>query len=244
MYYYIAGVCSVELYRVHKTSNRDKANEYAAKAEKYLHEVPSHSGKRRFMARQLPFDIFVSRKITKWEARAKSQECSFVDAVGVSPVVEMIYFWPGFRRMRSEHIEKCLERLAWSENATENPQWHAEALDERAVLHLLRGVSQRNLGRIDEAKSILRDHVLSQDLHNIKACEHPDAWALPVAHYELAVCYWQQAGGEDGDKSLLAKCSAELAKVEKWEAFDLEARIGLKVTTARETLKRAGIGNP
>ncbi len=62
-----------------------------------------------------------------------------------------------------------------------------------------------------------------------------------MAHYELAVCYWVEAGREDGDRATLRTCSDELAKVEKWESFDLEARVGLKITTARETLKKCGI---
>ena len=241
LYYYIAGSSYVELYRIHKTSDADKANEYAEKAEKHLREATLHTGKKRIMARQLPFDLFVSRKITKWDSRAKALNCSFVDAVGVSPVVEMAYFWSGFRRSRDEHLRISLERLAWSENTELNPRWEKEAADEKVALSLLRGACQRFLGQRTEAKATLTDHVLSHDLHKLKLCDHPDTWPLPVAHYEMAVCYWQDAGGEDGDKPTLQICSEELAKVEKWEAFELEARIGLKVTTARETLKRIGI---
>ena len=193
------------------------------------------------MARQLPFDVFVTRKITKWQTRAKTHGHSLVDAVGVSPAVEMIYFWPGFRRMGHERINTCLERLAWSEDPKENLGWSDEPADERALLYLLRGVCQRHLGNIEGAQTTLDTHVISQNLQSLKTCPYPDTWSLPAAHYEVAVCHWQQAGGEDGDKALLQKCSSELAIVERWEAYDLDTRIGLKIATGRQTLKKAGI---
>ena len=244
LYYYIAGICYVELYRIHRTSEPEKAEEYAAKAEKHLREVPSHTGKKRFMARQLPFDIFVARKITKWEGRSKARSCSFVDAVGVSPVVEMIYFWSGFRRMREKQVQMSLDRLAWSEDTNENPQWPSEPADERAILSFLKGTCERFLGYPQKAKTILSEEVLSHDLHQLKTCEHPDTWPLPTAHYEIAVCLWQEAGGEDGDRATLQQCSEELTKVENWENYDLEARVGMKVRTARETLKRINAVRP
>lgn len=241
LYYYIAGACYVELYRTNKASNPEKAKEYASSAEKHLHEVPQHAGKKRFMARQLPFDVFVSRKIIKWEARAKARNCSFVDAIGISPVVEMSYFWSGMRRMNPEHLQLSLERLAWSEDELENPQWKSEPSDEQAILSLLRASCQRFLGQTNDAQKTLTNDLFSHDLHQLKACEHPDTWPLPTGHYEMAVCFWEEAGGEAGDKNLLRKCSAELTKVENWESYDLDARIGMKVRTARETLKRTSL---
>jgi hypothetical protein len=238
MYYYIAGACYVELYRKAKEKDPETADAYASKAEGYLHEVPMHTGKKRFMARQLPFDVFVNRKIAKWDARSKSRGCKFIDAIGVSPVVEMTYFWSGFRRMRPEQIQVCLDRLSWS---AQNPHWADEPQDEKAVLGLLRAACQRFLPEVEQAQKALQSDVLSYDLHQLKACEHADTWPLPTGHYENAVCYWNKAGGENGDKALLRKCSEELTKVENWESFELEARIGLKVRTARETLKRVQI---
>ena len=143
--------------------------------------------------------------------------------------------------MNDQQLQICLDRLAWSEDTTRNPLWAKEAADEKALLSFMKGTCFRFLNRVPEAKAMLTDHVVSHDLAALKACDHPDAWPLPVAHYELAVCLWQQAGGENGDKAILRQCSDELAKVEKWESYDLETRIGLKITTARETLKRSGI---
>lgn len=243
LYYYIAGTCHVELYRSTKLSNPTKAAEHAATADKHLHEVLSHTSKKRFMGRQLPFDVFTSRKIAKWDARAKSRGCSFVDAVGISPLLEMVYFWSGFGKMRVVDLEKSLEILTRAEENRETPLRldSADDVDEYAILHLLRGVVLLNLGNIAEAKSALTEHVTSQTLAKLKLCEHADTWPIPCAHYEMAVCFWKEAGGEGGDRALLKRSSEHLVKVERAESFELEARIGLKVATARQTLKRAGI---
>ncbi len=112
LYYYIAGASQVELYREHKQSNPDKAvspiscnlklrdekliesqQHHAKLAEEYLLKLPALTGVRRFMARQLPFDVFVLRKVKKWQHRAKEGGLKLVDAVGVSPIEEMIYIW-------------------------------------------------------------------------------------------------------------------------------------------------------
>ncbi|KAK5201422.1 Mitochondrial outer membrane protein iml2, partial [Cryomyces antarcticus] len=144
LYYYIAGVAHVEEYRLHKASNPKLAQVHAKKAADLLNIVPQHTGKKKFMARQLPFDIFVLRKIRKWEHRAKEWGVEFVDAVGVSPIEEMIYFWNGYKRMRPEHLETSLARLAWSQSSA-NPLWAREGLDEHAILHVLRAATLRNL---------------------------------------------------------------------------------------------------
>lgn len=151
------------------------------------------------------------------------------------------YFWSGFKRMNEKQLHNCLDRLALTEDPQQNPHWESEAADEKALSSLLKGTCRRFLNQLAEAKAMLTDHVLSHDLANLKACDHGDTWPLPVAHYELAVCLWQEAGGQDGDRTILKRCSDELAKIEKSESFDLEARVGLKVTTARETLRRCGI---
>ena len=56
-------------------------------------KVPGLSGKKWIMARQLPFDVHVLRKVRKWQQRANELALDFVDAIGVSPAEEMIYLW-------------------------------------------------------------------------------------------------------------------------------------------------------
>ena len=242
LYYYIAGSCYVELYRLAQASanpdEKSKAASHAGKAEKFMDTVPQHLGKKKFMARQLPFDTFVGRKLAKWQARAAERKCSFIDAIGVSPINEMCYFWSGYTRMAAPQLELSLARLAWS---TLQATWASEPADEKAIYSLLAGTCQRFLGKHADAKLTLTQGALAQDMAALRTCPHPDTWPAPVGHYEMSVCLWDEAGGEKGDKSGLRLCSEELVKVEKAEGYDLDARIGLKVTTARETLRRLGV---
>jgi hypothetical protein len=181
--------------------------------------VPIHAGKKRFMARQLPFDTFVTRKISKWEERAKARGIPFVDAVGVAPVEEIIYFWAGFKRMRKEHLTHSLERLAWSEQNN----CHDNATDELATLALLRATVTRWLGDTTTARQILETQVLKYEASELKG-GNKDNWSLPVAHYEMSVIEWIDAGGERGSKQQLESCSRWVEKAARWEAYDLDAR--------------------
>ncbi|KAK4999655.1 Mitochondrial outer membrane protein iml2 [Elasticomyces elasticus] len=242
LYYYIAGACYVELYRLHKRNSPDKAKRYAVRAQELLFTVPQHAGKKRFMARQLPFDVFVTRKISKWQHRASEWGISFIDAIGVSPIEEMIYFWNGYKRMRAEQLEDSLARLAWSESA-ENTTWAREGLDEQSVLWVLKAATLRNLKRTREAKTILRTRIINHEWPEFKG-HLKDNWCLPVAHYEMAVNLWIECGGEAGSSEQLMECSEWLEKVAKWESYEMDARIGLKITTARDSLRKCGVTAP
>ncbi|EME50040.1 hypothetical protein DOTSEDRAFT_77158 [Dothistroma septosporum NZE10] len=243
LYYYIAAACHVELYRISRDSDLAMAASHKEKAKKLFQTAHSQSGKKRFMARQLPLDIFIQRKFAKWTAKSRASGRDEVEVIGVSPLEEMIYFWSGFPRMASEQLQLSWDRLSWSDDSTRNPHWTDEPVDERALLSMLKATTLRCLDRQSEAQKVLAEDVFCYDLSQIKACPHADNWSLPVGHYEKAVCHWQEAGGQDGDRGKLQECSDELSKVEHWESFELDARIGLKLTTARETLRRIGIGH-
>lgn len=220
LYYYIAGACHVEMYRQCRTSDPTQSKRHATKATELLRSVPAHSGKKRLMARQLPFDAFVTRKISKWEARAVEWKVDFIDAVGVAPVEEMIYFWNGYKRMRPEHLEKSLARLAAHEDPNLNPHWSKEGLDEKAILSFLRAVTISRLGRTAEAKKILETETMAYDWAEFKK----ENWMLPVSYYEMCVNLYVECGGDQGSLAQLTECSTYLEKCAKWESYDLDAR--------------------
>ena len=244
LYYYIAGAAHVQLYRQHKTSDPKLAATHAEKAEDYLRTAPKHAGKKKIMARQLPFDLFVTRKINKWEARAKDWRVSFIDAVGVSPIEEMIFLWNGYKRMDEQQLNSSLDALAWSDGPTSNNQtWKSEGADEHAILAVLRAATLRNMRSWDEASSILQANVISVDKSELKG-GHKDDWTAPAAHYEMGVICWmrRREGGKEGksEEEYVRECEQWIEKAARWEAYGLDARIGLKIATAQDTLRKWG----
>ncbi|CAI6242396.1 unnamed protein product [Periconia digitata] len=242
LYYYIAAASQVELYRKFKDTDPGAAGVYKAQAVKYFEQVAPNTGKKRFMARQLPFDVFVNRKIAKWQERAKEWSCDLIDAVGVSPFEEMIYFWNGFKRMRDDHLDESLANLAWSESAS-NPHWGKEGLDEKAILAVLRAATLRSKGDSQQAKDILQKEIISVDRQLFKG-HNMDSWTAPIARYEMAACVWREAdinGKPEQHPDMLEECKTWLVEVSGWESYDLDARIGMKVTTGKSTLRRYGV---
>ena len=125
--------------------------------------------------------------------------------------------------MRAEHLEYSLATLAWTDDPSRNPNWHRETIDERAALAVLRSVVFRHLGRTDQAKAQLGEHVLCHDWVLYKVPLH-DNWVGPAAHYEMAVNLWQERDGSAEDAVRVREAAVLVEKVSRWEKFDLNAR--------------------
>lgn len=203
------------------------------------------------MARQLPFDVFVTRKIAKWEARAKEWNVPLVDAIGVDPIEEMIFFWNGHSRMTEAQLEESLVRLAWCESES-NKTWSREGREEKAILELLRAAVLRSLCRFDEAKKIILTRVLNHEKALFKG-HLKDDWVHPVAHFEMAANFWMERptyqtlhGNSDAasevdievERKQVRECKDYLTHAAQWESYELEARVGLKVTAAMEAVNK------
>lgn len=165
MYYFLAGCAEVEMYRdalraerVHEAVRRKKA------AEKLFKQAPAVPGKRKLLAKQLPFEVFVLRKLKKWEARAREMGESIVDVVGVSPAQEMAYLWNGGRRLDEEQAERALGYLEWERCTVRGEKWETikGIVDEVGVRAVCRASLLRVLGRVEEARAEL-EAVLGHD---------------------------------------------------------------------------------
>ncbi|KAI1367914.1 outer membrane protein Iml2/Tetratricopeptide repeat protein 39 [Xylaria arbuscula] len=242
LYYYLAGASELELYRnAYLAIPQDKSqiNVHKKKAEELFKKVPSVAGKKKFMARPLPFEEFVVRKLKKWEERASAWSVDLADAIGVSPAQEMVYLWNGLKKMQPAELESAAEDLSWDRlTCTAEVRGKIQTeIDERALHDLCHAAILRSLGKFDEARSRLQD-VMQLDRAAFKG-SNKDDYIPPAAHYEMGVLAW--AEGSTGTAAETRKkvydCQSWLDKVARWESYLLDGRIGMRVQTGMDTLR-------
>ncbi|KAL6699773.1 hypothetical protein J3F84DRAFT_393082 [Trichoderma pleuroticola] len=247
MYYYMAGCASLELYRsAFHSGDKDEARRQKSKTEEYYRKAPTVIGKKRLMARQLPLETFLQRKIQKWEDRAKAMGIDLADAIGSSPALEMCYVWNGQKRMGTEHLEKGLDYLDWERctASKENIAKIQAEQDEMAVWAVSRASLLRGAEKLDEARALLNEKVVDLDRSVFKGASKDD-YVLPAAIYELGAIAWAECcnppEGEEKEvleyrRKKMLECEEQINKVKVWEAYVLDARIGMRATSGLETL--------
>ncbi|KAI2472741.1 hypothetical protein F4781DRAFT_428157 [Annulohypoxylon bovei var. microspora] len=251
LYYYIAGCAELENYRnaFHgKEKDESQIQLHRKKTDELFRKAPTVAGKKRFLAKPLPFEQFVSRKVQKWEDRSKALGIDLIDVVGVSPAEEMIYLWNGTRKMQIPELKVSEKALSWDRlTAPEEARKKIkEEIDEQASRDVCRAAVERELGNLDLARELL-DSVLAMDKLAFRG-GNKDDYPLPAAHYEMAALAWfevqkpelrgpiDEEDEEDWLYEKVEECQSWLDKVAKWEAFVLDARIGMRVQTGMDTI--------
>ncbi|KAI1276076.1 outer membrane protein Iml2/Tetratricopeptide repeat protein 39 [Xylaria sp. FL0933] len=242
LYYYLAGAAELELYRSACLANpkdEKQIKRHKKMSEELLKKVPGVAGKKKFMARPLPFEEFVVRKVKKWEERSSSLSIDFIDAIGVSPVQEMVYLWNGLKKMNPAELENAAQDLSWERlTCPEKTRDQIQAeIDERALHDLCHAAILRNLNKFDDARSKLQQ-VLKLDKAAFKGSTKDD-YIPPAAHYEMAVLAWVEGrtGTPAETKKKIEDCQSWLDKVARWDSYVLDGRIGMRVQTGMDTLR-------
>lgn len=236
LYAYMTGCAYLELYRSSRHNDPQAAVVYKQKATEYLRKGPPLTGKQKVMGKQLPFDMYITRKVQKWEERVKAWNVDLVDAVGVSPLAEMVYFWGGPKKQNPVELQKSLDILQW-ERAT-NPEKLKDDLDETGIQAVLRAAFLKNMGRYDEARELLKTEILNHDRNEFKG-HLKDDWCCPSAHYEMACLAWLEKDIEGADHTAkVLECEEWLENTQKWEQYILDTRMSVKLTTSLLTIKR------
>ncbi|KAF4122258.1 Pfam:IML2 [Geosmithia morbida] len=249
LYHFMAGCATLELYRdAVQAGDDDEARRQKRTAEGYLRKAPTMAGKKRFMAGKLPFDVFLERKIQRWEARASELGVDLADAVGVSPSMEVCYIWNGTKRMADTHLDKAVGTMSWERLTCRDDVVtviKAEQ-DEMGLWAVCMSATLRRRRKLQEARRVLQDHVLAYDRTIFKGHNKNDH-VPPSATYELAAIAWDECcqpplddeGNDDVAyrKRKLQEVEEHLEKVKNWESYTLDMRVGLKVQSALETAK-------
>lgn len=177
VYYYLAGCAALEMYRdAHHRARglaslataesergelveaRTEMRKHKKAAEEYFRKAPSVAGRKKFMARQMPLELFVIRKLQKWEERAAALRIDLADTPVVSPAMEMVYLWNGSKRMPDDllvkariyaDLDRCTMSIAQREGVLGGEK------DEAAVWAVAEAALLRSLGRTDEAREVL-----------------------------------------------------------------------------------------
>lgn len=258
LYYFVAGAAYLERSRdLAAEGDLVGAKKFEQLAKDNIMRAPSFVGKKKMLGKPLPFDQFVQRKVQKWTAQSEAWGCSFFEAIGVPPIEESIFLWNGFKKQNTAQLQKSLAIL---DRAEASPYWERQGLDEKAIAALLRANIYRNLRQHEKAQEILERVVFPHD-KTAFAGQHMDTWAAPASYYEHAVNSWMQrkeyivrhgstiSGPSanrmsvamtdiNADRGLVADARKHVEIAKNWGAYELDARIGMKVTAALGAIGR------
>lgn len=165
LYYFFIASAELEMYRdAVQAGEATEAKKHKKAAEEYFRKCPAVAGRKKFLARQMPFEVFALRKVQKWEDRAKEYGIDLADAVGVSPAEEMTYLWSGSKRMSGEMFDKALSYLSWDRctASKENVEKMKAIPDEAAIKAVAEAVILSNMGRYEDARDKIKPY-LDQD---------------------------------------------------------------------------------
>lgn len=236
-YTYFAGCCYLESYRMCQMGllDCDRIEFYRMRAIELIFSAPNLIGKKKFMSKNLPLDRFMLRKVEQFKNfQSQFQLNDPLDAIGVSPVHELSYFYNGYNRMTKENLELSYKLL----NEYHNPLIDARNLDQEMIKSFLTALTLRRLGKVQEGCELLDEYIIPQicniqstgKVKYIKKIEDP--WLYPASLYERALFTWKLENITD-----LKQTKEWLMRAQNYmDDYELSTRIGMKIKAAIDRL--------
>ncbi|KAH3900606.1 related to Mitochondrial outer membrane protein SCY_3392 [Saccharomycodes ludwigii] len=197
-YTYFAGCCYLENYRMCQMNLLDSSKKeyYHEKAVELIFSAPNLLNKKKWMAKNLPFDRFMQRKVDQIKAiQSKHNIKDPLDAIATSPVHELSYLYQGFSRMDEDLLKLSLKLIT----EYENPATELKLPDQEMIKNFMTAVIYRRIGRVEEGCRILDTELIPEIIYDVNPTTNKtrfnkltqDPWLYPSALYERALFSWK-----------------------------------------------------
>ncbi|XP_037332738.2 tetratricopeptide repeat protein 39A isoform X1 [Pungitius pungitius] len=194
----------------------DEARPFGEDEVELFRQVPTF--KQKIAGKSPPTEKFAIRKARRYKAR-----CPIRLPV---PVLEMMYMWNGFSMIskRPELTEGMMQTLVEAERTLLEAPGNEHSVDDRCVIHLLKGLCLKNQGLLQAAEESF-GKVLSSE-KKIRF----DHYLVPNCLVELALLYIDQ-GRRDEAIQLLHKAK------HNYKEYSMESRTQFRVHATLAKLK-------
>ncbi|XP_062310441.1 tetratricopeptide repeat protein 39A isoform X1 [Osmerus eperlanus] len=179
--------------------------------------------KQKIAGKSPPTEKFAVRKARRYKAK--------IPVKLPVPVLEMMYMWNGFTIIskRPEMTEGMLQTLMEAERALLESPGNEYLVDDRCLIHLLKGLCLKNQGQYQAAEECFNN------VHSSEKKIRFDHYLVPNALLELSLLYSAQGCKEQAVK-LLHKAK------NNYKEYSMESRTQFRIHAALSKLK-ADTGN-
>ncbi|KAJ8281383.1 hypothetical protein GJAV_G00067030 [Gymnothorax javanicus] len=175
----------------------------------------------RFAGKSIPTEKFVARKARRYSPPTPVPL--------VVPALEMMYVWNGFSIVgkRAELTASLLVTLETAErhlsqaSSVYPSEYHH---DDESLLHMLRGLCLKHLGRLSEAEQCFTQVISSEKMIKL------DDYLVPFSTYEVGLLYKQRG---DFPKAISILESAK----QNYKDYSMESRLHFRIHAALESLR-------
>uniref|UniRef100_A0A3B4TZ23 Zgc:158403 n=1 Tax=Seriola dumerili TaxID=41447 RepID=A0A3B4TZ23_SERDU len=195
---------------------KDEARPFGEDEVQLFRQVPTF--KQKIAGKSPPTEKFAIRKARRYKAQRPVKL--------PVPVLEMMYMWNGFSMIskRPELTEGMMQTLVEAERSLLEAPENEYSVDDRCVIHLLKGLCLKNQGLLQAAEECFNKVCSSEK--KIKF----DHYLVPNSLVELSLLYIDQ-GRRDEAIKLLQKAK------QNYKDYSMESRTQFRVHAALAKLK-------